>query len=275
MSVRYSFMDNASYGAEDINYALSRLTTQGVSLFQYSDGDNPLIALNDAVAAMASPGVEYYNTDACLLTYDSANSLFKILPGTAFMADGSFITIEDDAYNITDAVTNLRKTEDGKLYVYFYRNVPMNCIEIRVEATEIPTDENALPIGEILPNNKVFDLRKIARAKIAPAGGNIVTKFTYPSYEVRYTDTGSYRLRAEQANIFEGASYCYYANQVFKLQRVSTTDGTGLEFNQAEYAASNDPRVYVAFNLVNGKLQLWAYTTHTYIPVNPSTVYVF
>ena len=40
MSVIYSFMDDSVYGADDINKTFSKLTTQGVSLFKYNNGDN-------------------------------------------------------------------------------------------------------------------------------------------------------------------------------------------------------------------------------------------
>ena len=67
MSLKKSFMDNEIYGADDINFALSRLTTQGVSLFKYNDGDNPLVSLNNALAEMASPGVDLYNVNGKIL----------------------------------------------------------------------------------------------------------------------------------------------------------------------------------------------------------------
>jgi|GEM_PF-3755803 len=273
MSIRYSFMDNTAYGAEDINYALSRLTTQGVSLFNYSDGDNPLIALNDAVAAIAEPGVEYFNTNACLVTYDSENSQFLIQPGTAFMADGSFITIEDNPYDITDTVNELRKSEEGTLTVYFLRNVSKNCIEIRVTASA-PEEENTVSLAQILSDGSVLDLRSFARSKIAPASGNIVTKLSQKAFSVKNSQKGASGLRAEFPGIFEGASYCFYGGIVTKIQRVATTDGSELELTRALYA-SEDSRIYIAFNMINGKLQLWVYTEAVGTTVYSSNIYVF
>ena len=57
MSIKCSFMDNQIYGAEDINLIFSKLTMQGISLFAYDDGDNPLLSLNQAVASFVNPGV--------------------------------------------------------------------------------------------------------------------------------------------------------------------------------------------------------------------------
>ena len=124
MGFSCSFMDNKSYGADDINLILSKLTTQGISLFKYADGDNPLIALNDAVNSFTGPGIEYYNPSSCMLEYlapteENAYAQFRILPGNAFMYDGSIITIDENGYDISDEVIKIRQSRTDDIYVYF------------------------------------------------------------------------------------------------------------------------------------------------------------
>ena len=124
MSIIYGFMDNCLYGADDINQTFSKLTTQGVSLFNYTDGDNPLVSLNNAVSAHTMPGVEMYNTNACKVIYDTENEKFFISPGNAFMIDGSTITVDSEEYDITERVLEQRKSGIGDIWVCFNRNFP-------------------------------------------------------------------------------------------------------------------------------------------------------
>lgn len=270
MSIRYSFMDNTAYGASDINYALSRLTTQGVSLFKYSDGDNPLLALNNATAAIADVGVDLYNVDACKVTY--TNSCFSILPGTAFMADGAFITILDEAYDITSMVTEHMKNAQNKLTVCFYRSVANNDIEIKLITDDEEIDGDAVILAEIFLDNSILDKRTFAKSKIAPASGNIVQKFHCDAYSIMYIDDDYRNMKASYSGVFEGASYCFYGGKVFEIQRQANKED--LKLTRCE-TAGDDSRCYVAFNLLNGTLQLWVHSGANYISVKESDIYVF
>lgn len=275
MSIRCSFMDNAVYGADDINFALSRLTTQGISLFKYSDGDNPLLSLNNAMAELADAGVELYNTEACKVSYDKENKTFSILPGTAFMFDGSFISIEGESYDITQQITEIRKTSENVITVYFYRNVPSNTIEIMLTEDSAQIDTNkSIILADISKDNKILDKRTFAKSKIAPASSNIVSKFHSPGFNMLAIHTGNRRLRETYTQVFEGARYCYYGGEIIKIQRVQTEDGSELTYTRCTSAAS-DTRCYIAFNLINGTLYLWGYTTFQNIDAHASDIYVF
>lgn len=275
MSIRCSFMDNTVYGADDINFALSRLTTQGISLFGYSDEDNPLLSLNNAVASLTESGVELYNTSACKVSYDSANNTFSILPGTAFMFDGSFISIDSEPYDITQSITEIRKSSENVITVYLYRNTPSNTIEIKLtdDSTQIDSEKSVI-LAEISNNNKILDKRTFAKSKIAPASSNIISTFQFSGCNPLAIHTGKQRLRATYTQIFEGAKYCFFAGEILEIQRIQTEDGTGLEFKQCVKAA-DDNRCYVAFNLINGSLYLWIYTPAANIHVYSSDIYVF
>lgn len=254
MGLSYSFMDNEVYGAEDINLMMSKLTTQGVSLFKYSDGDNPLIALNEAVASIASPGVEMYNTQSCVLEYNQSGK-YIIAPGNAFMFDGTCATIDGDGYDITDAVNELRLNSQEDIYVSFYRNIPDNRIDILVLPEEETKElDNSVLIGKIQSNGKVVDLREIAVSKIAPSSGNIVNIFDLDILQITRTE-GAKRLKMTFDNVFTGAKYVQFT-RLQEIQRVNTTTGDELVFNKI-----SGVDLYVAYNLVGTQLQFWAYTS--------------
>lgn len=275
MSLKKSFMDNEIYGADDINFALSRLTTQGVSLFKYSDGDNPLVSLNEALAEMASPGVDLYDIDACKVIYDSDSEKFTINTGTAFMPDGSFITVEDNPETITSIIAEARENTAEALNVYFYRNTQKNTIEIRADSSEneIDADKSVL-LAQISANNTVLDKRSFARSKIAPASGNIIQTLDIPSFTARYIDSESKYLRKEFTGIFPGASYCIYHGTAVPIQKALTEDGSGLTYTQCN-KASSDSRCFVALNLVGTTLQFLMYTEASMINTYECTAYVF
>lgn len=175
MAVSILFLDNETYGANDVNKAFSRLTTQGVSLFQ--DTGAPLTNLNTAVSNLVESGVELYNIDACKVT--SNEGIYQIMPGTAWIGDGSSITIDSEPYqlNVTDGVLQ---------YVYFQRNIGMNTIDIVVSSIKPP--EDALLLATISADGTVTDRRTYAKTKVAPATANIVIEKQTGFFYVSTTD---------------------------------------------------------------------------------------
>ena len=250
-------MDNQTYGADDLNFMLSRLTTQGVSLFRYSDGDNPLLSLNDAVSSFTEPGVDFFNIDACKVVHDNTLDSFKISNGTAFMYDGSFISFEDNGYDLTPQVLALRKESDDTIWVYLYRDIPQNNINVILTTDDAQIDEEkSVILASINKNNEVFDLRTFSKTKIAPSSSNIVKIDETPQFIAFSSHTGATRLRATFKQVFDGAKYCYCYNQIFEIQKIATETGDELDYVHAPLASGEG--LYVAFNLYNGELQLWA-----------------
>ena len=259
MSVVYSFMDDCAYGADEVNQVFSKLTTEGVSLFNYTDGSNPLVALNDAVAGFITPGVELYNIDACKVTYDEENEKFTIGVGNAFMIDGSSITIDSDAYDITEEVLAQRKLSDGDVWVCFYRNIPNNSIDILVEASdEKYNSEYSVPLAKISVDNLVSDNRKIAKTKVAPCSANVIKEVTVSLGTLFYKDTGYKRRRVVIENVFPGATKVFLNGVVRDIQKVDIEAGESLTYERAWYkGVSND--IQIAFNLTAEGLEVWAH----------------
>ena len=218
MAVNILFLDNETYGAADVNKAFSRLTTQGVSLF--NDAGAPLTDLNTAVSNLVESGVELYNMDACKVINNEGT--YQIMPGTAWMADGSCITISDEPYH-------LDVTSGAEQHVYFQRNIGMNTIDIVVSGTNPP--EDALLIAKISAGGVVTDKRTFAVTKVAPVTANIVKEIDAPKIAV----DSSYR----SVKIDTGfAAYSHV--QIVHAQKLNLTNGSvdlGHEFITLENGA--------------------------------------
>ncbi len=258
MSVIYSFMDNCSYGADEINQTFSKLTTQGVSLFNYTNGDNPLIALNDALKGFTTPGIEMYNADACKVIYDEESDTFTIAPGNAFMSDGSTITIDSEAYDITEKVLEMRKLTNGDVWVCFYRNIPKNCIDISVESDDtVFNSEYSVPLAKISQKNSVVDMREFAKTKLAPCSANVMHEVTINLGTLIYHDTGYKLRRTIIKNVFPGATKVFLNGVVRNIQRVDIEAGESLTYERAWYPTVSSS-VKIAFNMTGEGLEVWA-----------------
>lgn len=271
MGVSCSFMDNCMYGADDINLAFSKLTTEGVSLFKYSDGDNPLIELNNAVSGFTESGTQYYNGDSCRLIYDEENSTYKILSGNTFMCDGSIITIDEEGYDITDEIKKLRLSGAENIYVSFYRNVPNNNIEILVKSEDtLYKDSMSVPIGMISSDGKIIDQRIYAKSKIMPCSANVIIDFELHGVTFSYLTEGARRCRHIFNNIFPGIQYLLVKprNEFWRIvpvQRVMATTGDELTYTDLSLGSIT---LKAAFNLVGTDMQFWGIVNNHTVDVN-------
>ena len=258
MSVIYSFMDDCLYGADEVNQTFSKLTTEGVSLFNYTNSSNPLVALNSATAGFVTPGVEMYNEDACKVTYDATNNKFIIGVGSAFMVDGSTITIDSEYYDITDEVTKLRNSSSNDIWVCFYRNIQKNRIDISVDVDDTYfNSEYGVPLAKISANNSVADMRRLAKTKVAPCSANVIQYKKLTCGTLYYYDTGITRRRVVYTDVFPGATKVFLNGVVRDIQRIDTTTGNELVFQRACYPlVEND--VMIAFNMTKEGLEVWA-----------------
>ena len=258
MSVIYSFMDDTVYGADDINKVFSKVTTQGVSLFKYTNGNNPLVSLNNAIKGFTEPGVEMYNINACKVSYNKGNDKFTIGVGNAFMVDGSSITIDSEAYDITGRVYELRKSSTSDILVCFYRNISNNSIDIVVDtANTYYNSEYSVQLAKISSDNTVIDTRKFAKTKLAPCSANVIQEKTINLGTLLYHDTGYKLRRVILKDIFPGASKVFLNGVVRDIQRVNVASGGSLVYERAWFqGVSSD--VQIAFNMTSDGLEVWA-----------------
>lgn len=95
MAMKPYFVNNQTYGADDINAVMSRLTTSGVSLF--NDSGNIISDLNGALSGWIDAGVEMYNTNACKVEA-IGNGKYKIIRGSCWMPSGACVIFDNDGY---------------------------------------------------------------------------------------------------------------------------------------------------------------------------------
>lgn len=169
MGYTFKFMHGETYTANDVNDVFQKLTTPGVSLF--SDNGDIFNDFNSAVASLTTQGVEN-SPDALKLTLSDGS--YKILPGTAFMADGSTITVDNDGVVLEDV------TEDAINYVYIKRRTAYNDITIEVSDSTWGNDD--LPIAIIKADGSIADFRKYAEARVIPITAGLYKEFEYVSY---------------------------------------------------------------------------------------------
>ena len=166
MSYTFTFMDNATYGASDVNAALAQLVTSGIA-DPFTDGV-PYNAskLNDIIYAVSTAGVVPDTVSACKVTQDADETTVHIAAGTAFFSDGSRITFDVEG-------ETLPYTEGVKQYVYLLaapeenRNYPV------CSAAE-PSGDYVM-LAEIGADGTLTDKRTYAKGKLPGYQSNVGT----------------------------------------------------------------------------------------------------
>ena len=161
MGYTQSFMDNATYGASDINGIIKKLSTQGISV-EFEDILNDGVSytpsdLNQLFAAIVSDGV---TKDSCRVVMSDGNA--KVSSGTIVFADVSTLTVDSAGVLLT-------VTQGVKNYVYAIAQPSLNQNYLKCEATA-PTGDYVM-LAEV-ENGVLTDKRKFATSKFV-AGYNM------------------------------------------------------------------------------------------------------
>ena len=225
MGYTKKFLSGETYSAQDVNSIFSALTTQGVSLFNCSDDDSPLISLDKAISSFTGPGLDLYNQNSCKLTYDIATETFKINQGNAWFIDGSFITVDRNGIDISEKINEVRKSTTNDIYVYFKRDISINDILIMVDvSTTNYQDEACVALAIVKNDNSIVDLRKISKSKVAPCSNNIYDKNTL-SVETRVSsnDEDGRLLTTISSKMTSYAEYILLDNEdLLEIQKVDS-----------------------------------------------------
>lgn len=165
MGYTETFMDNATYGASDINGIIQKLSTQGISI-EFEDILNDGVSytpsdLNQLFAAIVSDGV---TKDSCRVVMSDGNA--KVSAGTIVFADGSTLTVDSAGVVLT-------VTPGVKNYVYAITQPSLNHNYLKCETTA-PTGDYVM-LAEV-ENGVVTDKRKFAASKFV-AGYNMHETF--------------------------------------------------------------------------------------------------
>ena len=162
MGYKYSFLDNETYGTDDINAMVARVTTSGVGI--YPEGKGMIDAMNVITSEIVGSGVGY-GSGSCYVSEEDGK--LKINIGVAFFDDGVTVEVDDEGV--------ILEKETGK-YLYFYRDINQNTCDICL-TEEIPSDNYVL-LCYINDSGEIVDKRHYAKLKVAP---NAVRN--YPTYE--------------------------------------------------------------------------------------------
>lgn len=166
MAYTGGFYDNATYGADDVNGIIKKMSTQGISV-EFEDILNDGVSytpsdLNDLFEAIVSDGV---TKDSCKVVMSGGNA--KVMAGTIIFSNGSFLTVDNEG-------VTLPVTAGVKNYVYAYADMSLNNSYIKCE-TAAPTGDYVM-LAEV-ENGTVTDKRKFAASKFV-AGYNMHETFT-------------------------------------------------------------------------------------------------
>ena len=168
------FVNNKTYGADDINKVLAHLTTQGVSTFV--DTGDALMDLDTAMSNLTSEGAQVYDTSGCKVV-SLGNGYYKISKGCYWLASGACIIFDDEGYVFELNFLDSAGTEGTTCYVYLRQGGAesegvSNDINIIVSG-EAPADTDAL-LATISSAGAITDKRKVAVSKLRMHSDNPV-----------------------------------------------------------------------------------------------------
>lgn len=204
MAMKTYFVNNQTYGADDLNTVLSRLTTQGVSL--YNDTGSTLADLNTSLSGWIDSGVDMYDMNSCRVV-SVGNGNFKISKGCCWMPSGACAIFDNDGYIFEPDFTNLTKA-----YVYLRQggddtSGATNEINV-IFNSEKWVEGSDMPLAVVYPSGAVTDSRVFAKAKIGVPTTNIVQTFS-----VKFSiESGADSVYCEKEIVlpFSGYSYILY-----------------------------------------------------------------
>ena len=219
MGFRYSFVDSAVYGTEDINDITRSLVGAGVAPFPAKDSYNAE-ELNSLTEALVETGT---SLDGCKCSVENAGTeemTAHVAQGIVFFESGVRLEVDGSGYNVS-------VTPNTAGYIYAHYSPSLQKADI-VFSAEFPSDGEYVVLASIEEDGSLKDERVFARSKVASMGSNAsltitddritvydkydtapgydgtgkkiaeidlsgidVTKFNYLIYRYDYTGTGS------------------------------------------------------------------------------------
>ncbi|MBR4030491.1 MAG: hypothetical protein IKJ06_03750 [Clostridia bacterium] len=154
MSYTYSFFDNQTVGAFELNNITKLFVSKGIEDTFENGVPYSISKLNDIIYSKGGAGVVPQNNDTLKVTV--ADGVATINTGTAFFEDGTIITIVEPEELIIEG--------EGKHYVYLKSSVEENKA-YPVISTTAPSG-NFVPLAEISEDGVVSDKRCYAKGKV-------------------------------------------------------------------------------------------------------------
>lgn len=156
MGYTYDFMDNATYGADDLNRAMSRFVTSGIADAFEDNVSYNTSKLCEVTQRLYAPGVVPEHISTLKVSRVSDSEIY-IAPGLAFFENGSTITVDSEG-------VRLSYLAGEKNYVYLKAD-PANNRNLPMCTTEPPTGDIVM-LAQIEPDGAVTDKRTYAKGKV-------------------------------------------------------------------------------------------------------------
>ncbi len=291
MSYNFSFADNISYGAQDVNKITSRLVTSGVE-DSFEDGvAYNLSGLNEAGTLVYTSGVVSETILTLKVTAGNTQNTILINPGTAFFNDGSVIEIEAGGHELS-------YTPGVKNYVYLKNDLISTNTSYPVCSEDAPTGDFVY-LAEISENGKISDKRTYAKGKLPGYQSNdnyrmVIKDYVYlegkstvsKTYDIGNNNFKFLMVRNEgvlnsyeTVNYglglydFETGKYISLANMRWGEAYVKT-NGLWIRKNSSHYDAPKN-WVDVTISFENGQLTLNFFNGYEEIDSVPFELYLF
>lgn len=157
MGYKVSFLDNAEYGAADINNRLKKYVTSGIA-DPFTDGvPYNATKINDITVPISASGVVPESVNTCKCTINTTNKTVTISQGTVFFENGTDIEIDLEGVTLPYTTGQIN-------YVYVKSDLVANVVSPYCSVVE-PTGDY-VPLAEISTTGVLTDKRKYARGKL-------------------------------------------------------------------------------------------------------------
>lgn len=228
MGYKYSFVDNVSYGAEDINRIRRALATKGV--------------------------IPETATSCQVVTGGTGKVI--VMQGMAMFDDGSVIEVASGGVDLTIIPS-------VKNYVWFERSVITNNAEAKITTT--PPAGDFVKLAEIEADGTIIDKREYGRMKM-PTYDSVISNSTIYKYSAGKDTSGTNWVKVDEINLvidFKKAVITGYRMQwsssMFDVVRVvdfTTADAAGMSavFGCELYGGYDYD---VGFKKVGTTLEIW------------------
>ena len=264
------FVNNKTYGADDINKVLAHLTTQGVSTFV--DTGDALMDLDTAMSNLTSEGAQVYDNSGCKVV-SAGNGFYKISKGCYWLASGACIIFDDEGYVFELNFLDSAGTKGTTCYVYLRQGGVesggvSNDINIIVSG-QAPADTDAL-LATISSAGAITDKRKVAVSKLLVHSSDPVKSISISTADGEWDNDNQncYITLPSEYNQY-GYVYdkkCNGSNKddyIFNLVKLSTSWQmvSNYDYNQQLYARKTTDgiqfKIYRVFSIGGYNLQLF------------------
>ncbi len=179
MGIKYSFVDNAVYGTQDVNDIARSLVGAGVAPFLSKSSYN-VSNLNAMTSALVGTGVQLNGCKVIVQNTSSEIMTVTVSQGIIFFESGVRLEVDSAGYVIL-----AQPTISG--FVFAHYNPSLQMAEIRFEA-QLPNVGETVLLSKI-KDGVATDKRTFAQSKVATLGKNVKLNTAFAEIEPELLET--------------------------------------------------------------------------------------